>query len=72
MALGRRGRPSEPLHSDQGSQCTSDDFQSLLKAQGITWSMSGRGDCWDNAAMESFFQQLEDRTAEPQGPPNRQ
>jgi putative transposase len=59
MALWRRGRPSELLHhSDQGSQYTSDDFQSLLKAQGITCSMSRRGDCWDNAAMESFFSSL--------------
>lgn len=59
MALWRRGRPSELLHhSDQGSQYTSDDFQLLLKAQGITCSMSRRGDCWDNAAMESFFSSL--------------
>lgn len=59
MALWRRGRPSELLHhSDQGSQYTSEDFQSLLKAQGITCSMSRRGDCWDNAAMESFFSSL--------------
>jgi len=59
MALWRRGKPSELLHhSDQGSQYTSDDFQSLLKTQGITCSMSRRGDCWDNAAMESFFSSL--------------
>lgn len=59
MALWRRGRPSELLHhSDQGSQYTSEDFQSLLKTQGITCSMSRRGDCWDNAAMESFFSSL--------------
>lgn len=59
MALWRRGKPSELLHhSDQGSQYTSEDFQSLLKTQGITCSMSRRGDCWDNAAMESFFSSL--------------
>jgi putative transposase len=59
MALWRRGKPSELMHhSDQGSQYTSEDFQSLLKAQGITCSMSRRGDCWDNAAMESFFSSL--------------
>lgn len=59
MALWRCGRPSELLHhSDQGSQYTSEDFQSLLKTQGITCSMSRRGDCWDNAAMESFFSSL--------------
>ena len=56
MAVWRRGKPRELLHhSDQGSQYTSDDFQRLLSAHGITCSMSRRGDCWDNAAMESFF-----------------
>jgi putative transposase len=59
MALWRRGRPSELLHhSDQGSQYTSDDFQRLLGDQGITCSMSRKGDVWDNAAMESFFSSL--------------
>ncbi|MEQ0777264.1 IS3 family transposase [Paraburkholderia tropica] len=59
MALWRRGRPAELIHhSDQGSQYTSEDFQSLLRQQGITCSMSRRGDCWDNAAMESFFSTL--------------
>jgi len=59
MALWRRGKPSALMHhSDQGSQYTSDDFQNLLKAQGITCSMSRRGECWDNAAMESFFSSL--------------
>jgi putative transposase len=56
MAIWRRGSPRELLHhSDQGSQYTSDDFQRVLAAHGITCSMSRRGDCWDNAAMESFF-----------------
>jgi transposase InsO family protein len=51
-------------HADQGSQYTGEDFQTLLKDQGITWSMSRRGDCWDNAAMESFFSSLKtERTA---------
>jgi putative transposase len=59
MALWRRGKPKELLHhSDQGSQYTSEDFQRLLAAQGIVCSMSRRGDCWDNAAMESFFSSL--------------
>lgn len=59
MAVWRRGRPTELLHhSDQGSQYTSEDFQRLLSAQGIVCSMSRRGDCWDNAAMESFFSTL--------------
>ena len=59
MALWRRG-PAENLlhHSDQGSQYTSDLFQRLLGEYGIECSMSRRGDCWDNAAMESFFSSL--------------
>jgi transposase InsO family protein len=39
------------LHSDQGSQYTSEDFQRLLASHGIVCSMSRRGSCWDNAAM---------------------
>lgn len=59
MALWRRGKPSELLHhSDQGSQYTSEDFQRLLGHHGIACSMSRRGDCWDNAAVESFFASL--------------
>jgi putative transposase len=59
MAIWRRGKPVALLHhSDQGSQYTSEDFQRLLADQGITCSMSRRGDCWDNAAMESFFSTL--------------
>ena len=59
MALWRRGKPTELLHhSDQGSQYSSEDFQRLLSAQGITCSMSRKGDCWDNSAVESFFASL--------------
>jgi putative transposase len=59
MAVWRRGKPVDLLHhSDQGSQYTSEDFQRLLADQGITCSMSRRGDCWDNAALESFFSSL--------------
>jgi putative transposase len=59
MAIWRRGRPKELLHhSDQGSQYTSEQFQKLLQAHGITCSMSRQGDVWDNSAMESFFASL--------------
>ena len=40
------------------TQYTSDDFQQLLKAQGTTCSMSRKGNCWDNAAMESSFSSM--------------
>lgn len=59
MALWRRGKPSELLHhSDQGSQYTSEDFQRMLGHHGISCSLSRKGDCWDNAAVESFFASL--------------
>jgi putative transposase len=59
MAIWRRGPVKALLaHSDQGSQYTSEQFQRLLKEHGVTCSMSRSGDCWDNAAMESFFSTL--------------
>lgn len=58
MALWRRGKPSSLMHHLDQAQYTSDDFQQLLKAQGITCSMSRRGECWDNAAIESFFSSM--------------
>jgi len=45
-------------HSDKGSQYTSKDFQKQLKAYCMVVSMSGTGNCYDNAAMESFFHTL--------------
>jgi putative transposase len=53
-------RPCHDLwhHSDRGCQYTSAGFQQLLKAHRITVSMSGTGNCYDNAAMESFFHTL--------------
>jgi transposase InsO family protein len=45
-------------HSDRGCQYTSDGFQQLLKKHYITVSMSGNGNCYDNAAMESFYHTL--------------
>lgn len=59
MAVWRRGKPGALLHhSDRGSQYTSEQFQRLLSDHGITCSMSRSGNCWDNAAMESFFSSL--------------
>ena len=59
MALWRR-RPKAGLihHSDRGSQYASKAFRRLLKAHGIKGSMSRKGDCWDNAVVESFFGSL--------------
>ena len=56
MALQRRNPPAGLLHhSDRGVQYASEDYQQLLAAHGIKASMSRRGDCYDNAAMESFW-----------------
>jgi len=57
MALGQRDKPVLH-HSDRGSQYSSDDFRDLLKKHGIECSMSRRGNCYDNAPVESFFSSL--------------
>lgn len=54
----RKPKPGLMLHSDQGSQFTSEDWQGFLKAHGMVCSMSRRGNCHDNACAESFFQLL--------------
>lgn len=55
MALFRRGKPKGVIvHSDRGSQYCSADYQKLLGKYGLICSMSKRGDCYDNAAMESW------------------
>jgi putative transposase len=56
MALLQR-RPQAGLlhHTDRGCQYTSHAYQALLADGGIMVSMSRKGNCWDNAAMESFF-----------------
>lgn len=46
-------------HSDRGVQYACGEYRTLLAARGIEASMSGKGDCWDNAVAESFFATLE-------------
>ena len=59
MAVWRRKpRQEVMIHSDQGSQYSSSDWQSFLKANNLIGSMSRRGNCHDNAVAESFFQLL--------------
>ena len=62
MALAARlkGSSSSGLvaHSDRGSQYASEHYQTVLQKHGIECSMSGKGQCWDNAPMESFFATL--------------
>ncbi|MGP2665073.1 IS3 family transposase [Serratia nevei] len=59
MAVWRRKPDSEVIvHSDQGSQYGSDDWQRFCQANNLAPSMSRRGNCWDNAVAESFFSSL--------------
>ena len=60
MALGRRPGGSSGLvaHSDRGSQYASEHYRRRLQEERIVCSMSRRGNCWDNAPMESFFASL--------------
>jgi len=64
MAIWRRGeeRMAQEAallhHSDRGSQYSSESFQRLLDALGVTCSMSRSGNVWDNSVMESFFSSL--------------
>jgi putative transposase len=55
MAIWRRKKPQGVIiHSDRGSQYCSHDYQELLSENGFICSMSKRGDCYDNASMESW------------------
>lgn len=57
--VARRPEPGLIHHSDRGSQYTSDAYRTALAAHGMIASMSGKGDCYDNAVAESFFSTLE-------------
>jgi putative transposase len=59
MAIAiRRPPPGCIHHTDRGSQYCAHDYQKLLRKQALTPSMSGKGNCYDNAAVESFFKSL--------------
>jgi putative transposase len=57
MAIAHRG-PPVTLHSDQGSTYATGSYRAIINDYGIRQSMSRKGDCWDNAPMESFFHTL--------------
>ena len=50
--------PGSLHHTDQGCQYTSDEYQRVVRSEGLTVSMSRKGDCFDNAVVESFFATL--------------
>ena len=56
--LIRRPPPGLIIHTDRGSQYTSDAFIALVQQDQYTMSMSRKGNCWDNAVVESFFATL--------------
>jgi transposase InsO family protein len=61
MGLRRQSLVAENelvAHTDRGSQYASDDYRKKLKANNITASMSRKGNCYDNAFVESFFRTL--------------
>ena len=62
---GRRPAGGMLFHSDRGSQYASEDFRTVLRANGIQQSMSGKGDCWDNSVVESFFGTLKSELGDP-------
>ena len=54
----RRPAPGLVHHSDRGSQYCSNDYQAELRRHGVRISMSGKGNCYDNAMVETFFKTL--------------
>ena len=59
MAINLRQPPKDCIHhSDRGSQYCSHDYQKILRQHGFKVSMSGKGNCYDNAAVETFFKTI--------------
>lgn len=73
MAVARRQvKPGLILHSDRGVQYRSSEYQGLLYDHGIRPSMSRKGNCWDNAAMEAFFARLKVESIYAEPPCNKE
>lgn len=67
QAITRRGLTQGILlHSDRGVQYSSDAYRSIIARHGFRQSMSRKGDCWDNAPMESFFKTMKAELIYPQ------
>ena len=64
--------PGQIHHSDRGGHYLSSTYRSLLAEYGMVQSMSRKGDCWDNAVVESFFATLKLELLYPQRIPTRQ
>ena len=57
-ALTRDVEENAVIHSDRGVQYRGNEYQEMVRAYGLRSSMSRKGNCWDNAVMESFFSRL--------------
>ena len=54
----RKSRVDLIVHTDQGAQFVSDSYRQIIHSHRLKPSMSRRGNCWDNAVIESFFKTL--------------
>ena len=61
----RQPQPGTVFHSDRGSQYASTEFRAELDRNGIISSMSAKGECWDNAVVESFFGTMKTELGDP-------
>ena len=60
MLQRKLGRPGSIIHSDRGSTYSSETYRKMIEHNGLVCSMSRKGDCWDNAPMESFWGKMKD------------
>ena len=67
----RQPDPGVIIHNDRGSTYASSEYQDVIDQHGFNPSMSKKGDCWDNAAVESFFSTLDFECGDRQTFPNR-
>lgn len=59
MAIAFRSPPKDYIHrTDRGSQYCSHDYQKILRQNGLKGSMSGKGNCYDNALVETSFKTI--------------
>lgn len=70
--VARNPAPGLVHHSDRGSQYCSVDYQALLRKRRILISMSGRGNCYDNAMVETFYKTIKSELIWPVAWPSRQ
>ena len=60
MLQRRLGRPGSIIHSDRGSTYSCESYRKMIESSGLVCSMSRKGDCWDNAPMESFWGRMKE------------